>query len=182
MYRGFRGELNGLCPTCGDHCYRDSDRSDVTIVVCSTCGKFLFGSGVEHFFDDPQVQKGLYKLSHFFRSISERAVGKRDNSFFPIYTDEELVKVIERRDPSVREKIRLLLRYLAGLSEFPGHQISFDSAHDYPVLGGKNVEEGLFYMHALEDRGLISAVWLLSAVVSCTLTPRGWEDSERISR
>jgi len=64
-----------------------------------------------------------YKLSHFLRSISERAFGRRDNSFFPIYEVKDFEEVLNSRDPSVREKQMMLLRYIASLSSYPGHTI-----------------------------------------------------------
>ncbi|HTV04583.1 MAG TPA: nucleoside 2-deoxyribosyltransferase [Acidobacteriaceae bacterium] len=116
------------------------------------------------------------------RSISERAWDKRDNSFFPVYTDEDLSKIIESRDPSVREKIQLLLGYLGSLTDFPGQQIRFDSTHDYSVLSAKNDEEALFYLHALEDEHLIAVDWLVDADTPCTITTTGWQELERIEQ
>ena len=136
------------------------------------------------FFNDPQTQKVAYKLSRFFRTISERALGRRDNSFFPVYTDEELEKIAESGDPSVREKLQLLLRYLANLSDYPGQQVRFDATHDYSVLCAKNDDEAVFYLDALFAQGLVTREWFIGpgSEAECTLTSAAWQELERIEQ
>jgi hypothetical protein len=184
MYRGATDKFDGSCPICEELCQRESDQSGTTLVTCPTCGRFRFGTGVELFFDDRETRKFAYKLSHYFRSISERALGQRDNSFFPIYADEELEKVIEGRDPSVREKLQLLLRHLAGLSDYPGEQIRFDATHDYSVLCAKNEEEAIFYLDSLLNQGLVTRLWLMGTgnEADCALTSAAWQELERIEQ
>ena len=187
MYREIseqRFSQNSSCPICDSSSYQDSDQTGTTLVVCPTCGKFRFGTTIDLFFNQLRNEPGAlgYKLSYYLRSISERAYGKRDNSFFPIYTHEELEEATKGGDPSVREKLQLLLRHLASLSEYPGQQIRFDSTHDYSVLHAKNDEEAIFYLHALEDQGLLSVDWLLDAETPCALTTAGWQELERIEQ
>jgi nucleoside 2-deoxyribosyltransferase len=120
-----------------------------------------------------------YKLSHFLRSISERAFGRRDNSFFPIYEVKDFEEVLNSRDPSVREKQMMLLRYIASLSSYPGHTIGLQPANDYPVLCAKNRTETDFYVQALENDGMISIVRTLGGEPNCTITAHGWQELER---
>jgi nucleoside 2-deoxyribosyltransferase len=184
MYRELiekRLASTGLCPICDSPCYQRSDQTDSKLVICPTCGKFRFGSGADIFFRDPLTQQIGYKFSYYLRSISERTLGKRDNSLFPVYSEDEFEKIAESRDPSVREKLQLLLRYLASLSDFPGQQMEFDPNHDYSVLSAKNEAEAIFYLHTLEDRGLASVNWGLNNT-AFTLTSKGWEELERIEQ
>lgn len=177
-------QLTMPCPICGTASHQITDHTDTSLVVCPTCGKFRLGSATEFFLSEARRRQRGYKLSYYLRSISERALGKRDNSFFPIYGDHELEKIMENRDPSVREKVQLLLKYLAGLSEYPGQQIQFDATHDYSVLCAKNTEEAIFYLDALHDQSLVTRVWLMGTgnTADCTVTSAAWQELERIEK
>src|SRR5580704_16416033 len=94
MYREFKFERatpGKSCPVCKAGCFEDSDQWGRTLIICPTCGKFRLDPRAQLFLRDPRIQTSElgYKLSYFLRSISERALGKRDNSFFPIYADSE---------------------------------------------------------------------------------------------
>src|SRR5664280_1871892 len=93
--------LNGLCPVCGSHAFENSDRPFTTLIICPTCGKFRYGSMAELFLRGLQ-SNGMqlsYKVSYHLRTISERAYGKRDNSFYPIYTHAEFESMTASPDP-----------------------------------------------------------------------------------
>lgn len=187
MYREFRIEratAGKQCPVCNAGCFEDSDQWGVTRIICPTCGKFRFGPGMEIFFRDPRIRgSGLgYKLSHFFRSISERALGRPDYSLFPAHTLEDLQRILDKPDPPVREKLIMLLRYFAGLSSYPGHIVVGDPANDYAVLCAKNRDETDFYIKALEDEGLIAVARLMTREPDCAVTPRGWQELERVDQ
>jgi nucleoside 2-deoxyribosyltransferase len=184
MYRGFRIEratAGKQCPVCNAGCFEDSDQMGRTLIICPTCGKFRFGPGIEIYLRDPRIQTGelSYKLSHFLRFISERALGRRDNSFFPIYGIEEFEGALETRDPSVREKLLMLLRYIASLSNYPGQIVGLEPANDYPVLCAKNRAEVDFYIQALEQDEMISVEKQLGGEPNCRITSRGWQELER---
>jgi hypothetical protein len=149
------------------------------MIVCPVCGMFRFEFHAEMFLKDSRAKQLGYKLSFYLRSISERGLGKKDNSYFPIYTYEELERITESRDPSVDGKLQMLLKHLAGLSEYPGQQVRFDTTHDYSVLCAKNGEEAAFYLRAIEGQGLVSVDWLLDAETPCALTTAGWQELER---
>jgi nucleoside 2-deoxyribosyltransferase len=152
------------------------------MIICSICGKFRFGSTAELFFSDLRT-RGIelsYKVSYYLRTVSERALGKRDNKFFPIYTHSDFESMTEAQDPSVREKLQILLIYLAGLTSYPGQHVLFDSKHDYSVLGAKNPAEAEFYQPALEEQGFLRATKTLDGSRFCWLTASGWQELERI--
>lgn len=187
MYREFeieRAAAGKRCPVCNSGCFEDSDYTGTTLIICPTCGKFRFGPGTELFFRDPRIQAGglNYKLSHFLRSISERALGKRDNSFFPIYGNDEFEAALENRDPSVQEKLLMLLGYMASLSSYPGDIVGVQPASDYPVLCAKNRVEADFYVQALEEDELISVDRALGREPNCIVTSRGWQELERVQQ
>jgi hypothetical protein len=186
MYSGMteQSKVNSSCPVCNTLCYQDSDLTGTTLVICPICGKFRFGSTAELFLVDLRARgKQLdYKVSYFLRSVSERAVGKRDNSFFPIYTHAEFETMAEAKEPSVGEKLQLLLSYIASRTSYPGQQVLFDSKQDYSVLCAKNPAEADFYQPELEKQGVLSAVTTLDKSRPCWLTASGWQELERFQQ
>jgi nucleoside 2-deoxyribosyltransferase len=187
MYRGFKFESatpGKLCPICSAGCFENFDQLGTKLIICLTCGKFRLGPMAELFVTDPRThERGVsYKLSYFLRSISERALGKRDNSFFPIYEIEEFEAAIKGSEPTVREKLQLLLRYMANLSNYPGDGVRLEPANDYPVICAKNRSEVDFYLRALEESGTISVDAAMGREPNCTLTTGGWQEIERIEQ
>ena len=187
MYRGFKFENatpGKLCPVCNAGCFENFDQLGTKLIVCPTCGKFRLGPMAELFVRDPRTREdGLsYKLSYFLRSISERAIGRRDNSFFPIYDIEEFQVALKASEPSVREKLQLLLRYLANLSNYPGNAVRLEPPNDYPVLCARNRSEVDFYLQALKESGMISVDAAMGREPNCALTARGWQEIERIEQ
>jgi nucleoside 2-deoxyribosyltransferase len=177
---------NGSCRLCDSACFENDSAADMlaAFVVCPTCGKFRFASTVKPFLNSLRDQKKQvrYKLSHYLRTTSERAVGKHDNSFFPLYSGDDFERIIESRDPTVNEKLQMLLKHLAALSEYPGQEVGFDSTHDYSVLCARNSDEAEFYLRALDEQGLVSSGALLTGDIPCTLTSSGWQELERIEK
>jgi hypothetical protein len=76
----------------------------------------------------------------------------------------------------------MLLKHLAGLSEYPGQQIQFDSKHDYSVLCAKNMDEAIFYLRALAEQGLVLPLGEIFKETPCALTSSGWQELEKIER
>jgi len=184
MYREFkieRATAGKQCPVCHAACFEDFDHTGTIMVICPKCGQFRFGSMAQLFLSDQRIEFSVrrYKLSHFLRSISERAFGRRDNSLFPIYEVKDFEERLESSDPSVREKLLMLLRYIANLSAHPGHTVGLDPANDYPVLCAKNRVEADFYVQALENEEMISVQRTLSGDPNCTITSRGWQEFEK---
>lgn len=174
-----RFQPNGTCPVCTSNCYQDSDVSGTTLVVCPLCGKFRFGPGMELFFSDSGIREMRYKLSFFLRTLAERGAGKRDNSFFPVHDQSSLQPPLATSDPTVREKLNILLRYVAKLSGFPGQSIAIDTANDYSVVCGKNAKEAQFCVDSLKDQGLISVELTMDKTPLCRITASGWQELER---
>jgi nucleoside 2-deoxyribosyltransferase len=179
---------NSSCPICDSSCYANSDVTPETIItrptmiVCPTCGKFCFAISAKPFFKDIRSKQFSYRLSFYLRSLSERALGKKDNSFFPTYTYDDLEKIAESRDPSINEKLQMLLKLLAGLSEYPGQQIQLDSEHDYSILCAKNKNEVSFYLRSLAEQHLVTEFQTTVDKPLCTLTSSGWQELEKIER
>jgi hypothetical protein len=142
-----------FCPFCRSNCYWNEDpRLNMVLCICPTCGKFRFSSMSIHYlsgFSNTESAR-IYKISFALRSVSEKALGKRDNSFFPAYSSDDLKKMLDQAEPPVQEKLILLLKHLGHLTEYPGQLNEFDMAHDYAV----SVQE----MHMKQTS--ISSLWL----------------------
>jgi len=187
MYREFsesKLELNGKCPVCSSQCYKAFDYQQTSLIVCPTCGRYRYGAMAELFLNDSN-RKSMqlsYKVSYHLRTVSERAYGKRDNSLYPIYDYAEIESMAETPDPSVSEKLQMLLMYLASLTLYPGQQILFDAKQDYSVLCAQNAAEAEFYQPALEEQGFVAAVPTTDRSRPCFLTSLGWKELERLHR
>jgi hypothetical protein len=185
MYGGIKqDEINGSCPICATGCIETTNQAGVTQVICPTCGKFRFGEAMEPFFIEIRTKHLGYKLSYYLRSISERSLIKSADFSFPIYTDLELEKIAQGRDLPVREKLQLLLKHLAYLSEYPGQQVRFDANHDYSVLCAKNNDEAVFYLDALFGQGLVIRDWFIGYgnEAQCVVTSAAWQELERMEQ
>jgi nucleoside 2-deoxyribosyltransferase len=187
MYREFNLEHatpGKRCPVCHAGCFESFDIHGNTQRICPICGRFLFGSSASLFFNFHNGRKDniTYKLSHFFRSISERAFGKSDYFLFPVYNHEDLQRILDKPDPSVREKLQLLLQFIAELSQYPGFRVHFDLNTDYSVICAKNALESQFFIQTLTDQDLIVAEQELSGDTYCKLTSNGWNELERIEQ
>ena len=188
MSQGTIPENNCICPLCDTSAHEVSDqRMSMFMVICPTCGKFRFDARSKDLFLEPLRKahnNSRYKISHNIRSISERARGKRVDSFFPVYRHHDFEVMLDRPDPSVKEKLDSLLRYLASLSEYPGHAANFDYEHDYSVLGAKKPQEACFYVQALQEQRLLAFKNYtgINTVLQFTLSTDGWTELDRITQ
>ena len=179
-YRGMPANIvmNADCPICNKPAYSLKDEGiDASLILCWSCGKFrLSFEALTHLKSLPvESSSGLYKLSFFTRSVSERALGTRDNSYFPIYSADDLGRQVEVPDPQVQEKLDLLLNHLSRASKFPGDRFTFDYRTDYPVLCAHNVTEAEFYLNTLAEGGSISLDGTgLGSPPRGVVTGRGW--------
>lgn len=188
MYREM-GELpqTSRCPLCGGIAFTDtgflSPPFTATLVICPSCGKFRINSDAEHYLARLAAKNDQrrYKLSYITRRRAEGALGKRDNSFFPVYSAADLEKMLDERDPTVEEKMQRLLTYLGNLSEYPGQSVDFNSAEDYTVLAARNAREANFYAAALEQKGLLQVVNAGTSKLKCSLSANGWTELDRIA-
>ena len=191
MYYELKGstgyKLNGKCPICNSqaHIYTAYPPIPMTMAVCGICGKFRYGDFAESFLKGLR-DKGdnrLYKLSHILRSVSDGAKGIRDDSLFPVYSSNDFEEMLDRPDPSVQEKLILLLKYLSTLSAYPGDRQEFDIANDYSVLCAKNGIESNFYMKTLHSQGfLIEAPLPTQYGTTFSLSAEGWIELDRIAK
>jgi hypothetical protein len=199
MYRGFIGvETRSTCPVCSRAAFRREEAlTDDCLIICAVCGKFRYSATADLVLQGAHHRREadlFYRISYHLRSIAERALGKRDNSFFPLYSAEDFEQMKNQPDPPVQEKMALLLRYLAGLSEYPGQLVRFSGGTDLSVLNAKNASEADFHMRALHEQGLISwsttgsadqaqlqARFGVEQGTVLTVTPQGWSEVARLS-
>jgi hypothetical protein len=73
----------------------------------------------------------------------------------------------------VRQKVGLLLRYLAAKSQFPGDFVSFDRNLDYPTCDAATPSECDFLVTHLQDSG-----YLLPQDAAPVLSVKGWDQVE----
>lgn len=175
---------DSTCPLCGKASFTQVDiRIDAVLVICPSCGKFRFSAEAGSYLGRRACGES-YKVSHATRTAAERARGKRDNSFFPIYTAEEFQGILDQPDDAVQHKINSLLQYLCKISDFPGAVAEFDAANDYTVLGAKNADEAQFYMQTLAGQYLLSDYepYVGSPDAKFTVSAKGWAEIEQISR
>jgi hypothetical protein len=125
--------------------------------------------------------KNFYKLSYAFRSASEDIVSP---DLLPVHLQAEIENLLEAADPSVQEKLTLLLRYLGKASTYPGDFGEFDYTNDYSLLGARNGDEAYFYLETLRDQGLIIVQdrTFDSTVATYQLTARGWLQLDELTR
>jgi nucleoside 2-deoxyribosyltransferase len=176
------------CPFCRSNCYWDEDpRIGIALCICPICGKFRLSSMSNHYLNhfSNEERERIYKISFALRTVSEKALGKRANSFFPAYSLDHLRKILVETEPLVQEKLVLLLRYLGKITEHPGQIAEFDSNHDYCVVCAKNVEEATFYFDSLVEQGLVSREQAYTGEQSpprFKVTASGWKELNRIEQ
>lgn len=118
------------------------------------------------------------------RTAAERAIGKRDNSLFPIYSRIDFESKLNQPDSLVREKLETLLQHLGKISKFPGDLAEFDATHDYTIIGAKHSEEANFYLRTLSEQGFLSDVkpYIGSENSRFRISATGWLEIERLSQ
>jgi hypothetical protein len=178
---------NAKCPLCNAFVLHYEDfRTDIELVICPTCGKFRIGGMAQYWLRglDDQQRKRVYKVSFALRGAAERALGKVDNSNFPVYGPESLEKMILAPEPSVQEKLAVLLNFLSKRTQYPGQSIMFDGQHDYSVVCAQNPDEAAFYLNTLSQQGLIrtEAPVLNPTGTRLVVTAQGWHEITRLER
>lgn len=188
MYKGAENISPGpniKCPFCNSNVYRNEDqRSLLTLYVCYVCGKFCLDGMTDLWRNGltPAQRLRLYKVSFELRSVAERAWGKSDNSYFPPYSPEDLGRMLEAAEPSVTDKLSLLLRFLARNTLHPGQTIVFDVANDYSVVCAQNAREVSFYIQTLREQGLITyeGTSVNPSGDKVMITAEGWSELSRL--
>lgn len=189
---------------CVPHVVTPFTDSDCTyMAVCRICGRFRFGDLGKAVLEGLRNKSGnrLYRASHVLRTNADRLdeiVDSRkradgtygSSSLYSVqfYSRSDFEKMLDGPDPSVQEKLDLLLKHLAGLSAFPGDQCRFDNANDYSVLCAKNSREADFYIESLRDHGFLTGEVVRqydggpSICTNFTLSTKGWTELDRISK
>lgn len=142
------------CPVCHRAAYWNETVSD-TLVICGVCGKFVFQNSAALFLgglEENPERSGSYRISFHLRTLSERAWGKRDNSFFPSYSSDDFLQMASHGDVPLSEKLVILLRYLGSLTEYPGQVVRFAPPTDYSILDAKNAMEAEYHIRTLVEQ------------------------------
>jgi nucleoside 2-deoxyribosyltransferase len=126
----------------------------------------------------------IYRVSFALRNVSEGALGKSDNSLFPIYSFDDFQKMLQESEPSVQEKLTLLMKHLGRVTEYPGQESEFDSANDYSVVCAKNYQEANFYFDSLVEQGLATREqsYVGHPALRFKVTANGWKELNRIEQ
>jgi hypothetical protein len=155
------------------------------MIICGVCGKFRLDTSAQsvlEFLRDEGDER-LHKVSYILRTLSEKATGKRDNSLFPVYSQDDFEEMLDLPQPPIQEKLNALLKHLSRLSAFPGDRQEFDGANDYSVLCAKNATEANFYMNSLLDQGLLAdRPQLTQFGTTFSLSANGWIELDRLAR
>jgi hypothetical protein len=180
-------EPNAKCPVCGSPAFEEGDYT--LLVVCPVCGKFRLLRTAKITLGDLRNRPGFlsHKISFALRTISQRAMGNDDETFYPIYTFQDFEEMLRRPELPIQQRLNLLLQYLAAKSEHIGQVKSINFACDYSVIGAKNDEESIFCVYTLESRGFVSNVFYGDATrhdrsLKFQLTANGWAERERIEQ
>ena len=90
--------------------------------------------------------------------------------------------MLDEPELTVQQKLDLLIRFLARITDHPGQRIEFDNAHDYSVACAKNLDEVMFYFNALVSRKLIEShqSFTGSSRPRATITAEGWNELSRL--
>ncbi len=180
-------ELTSACPICRSGCgKREDSRKGAALYICPTCGKFILTYDASDYLTwlSNEDSKKNYKVSFAMRSVSERAVGKNDNSFFPFYSREDIQKLLDAKEPSVQDKTVLLLGHLGRFTTYPGEFKDFDVFYDYSIICAQNTNEINFFIDSLVELGLVrkDRAILGNESPSVVVTASGWQELNRIEQ
>ncbi len=175
------------CPLCKHPCFRNEDfRTSRVLCICPACGKFIWNDMRDLFLNGLSIKEKakVYKIQFALRSISENALGKRDNSFFPPYSNDDLKKLLDQKEPTVQEKLGLLLKHLGSITEHPGQTVEFDCKYDYPIVCARNAEEVMFYFDSLAEQEWLTSEppFVNHTLPRFTVTANGWHELSRIGQ
>ncbi len=98
-----RREEDRPCLICGRNAgWNEDPRISAAMITCDLCGRFRFNSITELYLGGPAFQEDLrrYKVSYALRTTAESTRGMRDNSRFPIYSQEDFVRQLEAPEPT----------------------------------------------------------------------------------
>jgi hypothetical protein len=92
--------------------------------------------------------------------------------------------MLDEPEPSVQEKLTLLIKHLGRVTEYPGQENEFDSANDYSVVCAKNYQEANFYFDSLVEQGLATREqsYVGHPTPRFKVTANGWKELNRIEQ
>src|ERR1700722_1053178 len=104
-------KTNNFCVVCKSSAYLRETYAQ-SMFICPVCGKYIFDNGTVSYFLSETNNSRLYKVSFALRIISERGLARQDNSFFPAYRQADFEEMLDRPEPQIQDKLRLLLKHL----------------------------------------------------------------------
>jgi hypothetical protein len=175
------------CPFCQSNCvWNEDQRVLMALCICPVCGKFRLDGMSDLFLRglSDEERSRVYRISFELRTRSQSSLGKRDNANFPVYSSEDLQKMLDEPEPSVQEKLTLLIKHLGRVSEYPGQENEFDLNYDYSVVCAKNSEEAKFYFDSLVEQGLLNQEQPFTGRYNprFKVSASGWRELNRIEQ
>jgi len=180
----YRHDIQERCPLCGCHptsVQEDSDRA-IWHVHCAVCGRYGITEEVLLTYPSGGLPSDVkLPLSAVVRRRWE-------------YTNRpELLTSANCRDLAssapgkndVPTKVRYLLAYIAYKSCFPGERITLKGQTDYPICFAANIDEFGFYAQFIKEAGFVDGQRAQRPLEELGdyrywLTPKGWEEIERV--
>lgn len=172
------------CPLCGrqpKHVREDSNR-DIWHVVCAVCSRYGITEDVLLGCQSGEVLPDVkLALSAVVRRRCEYT-GRAE--LLTTTNCGDLASSAPNRN-DVPAKVRYLLAYIAHKSRFPGERITLKGQSDYPICFAANRDEFGFYAQFIKEAGFVDGQRAESALEELGdyhywLTPKGWEEIERI--
>jgi len=185
MYERFQEDsAKGNCFVCDQQAMssRMPDR-DVFQIICRRCGAYRISE--EFTWEMPKPHSPLhefrYRMSWAFRSAAERISDLAD---LPVHLRIEVLPLLNTVDPSVEDKLGLLLAFLAKRSKSPGKSAFFDFANDCSIVCARDSEEASFLLESLGQQKLVELQGeiLDGSGQASRLTTAGWSDLTRRAR
>ena len=158
------------CPVCNRVVtqYEGEDPLNLLYFVnCPQCGKYRIQDRLNPFSIDKEKS---YLISAWIREQNER-----DKK--PEITTDALERLRKIPNPTVSEKQLFLMKALERRTEYPGARVDVTSPAFIAFAWCKNLQELIFYLESLEERGLLK-ITLRSdqiPVRQVMITAKGWD-------
>ncbi len=155
------------------------DRGERLTYHCPRCGSFIITRSV---IGQLIKRRPNYLLSAWIK--------ERDYLGFWVEIDTSNINEIIEELPNYtpREKMTILMKNLETMSRYPGDDIRIDIIIDFPIAWADGLQEFLYYLQTLSDRGFISTdkpgrIYSdQSNYIEVVITADGWdylEESEK---
>jgi len=153
------------CPVCGlkDDQIKTEDRGERINCSCTRCGDFSITRTATTMLNKGKQDRA--KISAWIRDKKESRVEPPEINSYNLNQIKDFF-----RDFTVTEKQLLILKWIAGKSEFPGQEIEVIADLDYPVVWASGKDEYTYLFKAVRERKLVKQQESGRYVV----TSKGW--------